>query len=303
MQENNWLKILIPHLALLGANIFYAINYTVAKWAMPDYILPNGFILLRVVSASMLFWLVSAFLGTEKIDKSDYLRFIACGLFGVAGNQLLFFKGLSLTTPISASVIMTTNPVLVLIVASIILKEKLSWFKIAGIAVALTGAVTLILNNANNALVEGQSSMLGNLYIFLNACSYGVYLVLVVPLMRKYKPLTVLKWVFTIGLIVVIPFGWQEFAAVEWTQLPTKAAWSMVYVVVGTTFLAYLLNIYAIKKVSPTVVSSYIYLQPVLASVFALILGADQLTMILILCASLIFSGVAMVSKKRSVKS
>ncbi len=262
-------KLVQAHIALFIVNVIYGANYIVAKGVMPDHVGPSGFILMRVSGAVALFWLVKSFV-KEKVARKDFLRLALCGLFGVAINQLLFFNGLNLTSPINSAIIMTSNPIMVLLLAAIIIKERITLQKMIGIVVGAGGAIALILGNSDT----GLSSQEGDLYILINSLSYGVYLVIVKPLMSKYQPLTVISWVFFFGLLFVTPFGLNQLMEVEWSALPTDIVWAIFYVVVATTFLAYLLNIYALKTVNPSVSSSYIYLQPVMASAFALLHAA-----------------------------
>lgn len=289
-----------PHFALFIANLIYGINYSVAKDVMPGYIEPFGFILCRAIGAGLLFWLFHRIFYNEKIERKDFGRLIICGFFGVAANQMLFFKGLNITTPINAAIIMTTNPVLVLLMASVILKELISLTKITGIILGLAGAIILILFKGD--LKISSETLPGDLMVLANAACYGVYLVLVKPLMHKYKPLTVIKWVFLFGFIFILPFGFGEFRAIEWSEMPLKIWMEVAFVVIGTTFFAYFLNIYALKKVTASVVSIYIYFQPVLAAVVALLMGKDSLDIIKITAAFLIFTGVYLVSKKNRHK-
>lgn len=293
-------------MALIGANLIYGINYSVAKSVMPTYIEPLGFILLRVIGALLLFWSLSLFTTRwEPIEKKDWGRIVLAGLFGVALNQMLFFKGLNLTQPINASIIMTTNPILVLIISAILLKERISLQKIVGISLGLVGAVLLILFKGgvdNPSISVGTDTALGDLLVLLNALSYGVYLVIVKPLMSKYKAVTVLKLVFLFGFCFVLPFGMGEFTAIEWSALPTEIIWAIVFVVVGTTFFSYLLNIYALQKVSSTSVSIYIYSQPFFATLVALSFGQDELTATKIVATALIFTGVYLVTMKKKAK-
>lgn len=284
------------HLALFGANLIYALNYGVAKDVMGDgYLLPFVFILFRAVGACLLFWGISFFGKKESIEKKDFGRLILGGVFGVAANQLMFFEGLSMTSEISASIIMTTNPILVLLMAAIFLKEKLRWKRILGIILGFSGAAYLILNNMESTRDENA---LGNLFIFLNAASYGIYLIIVTPLMKKYSPFTVIRWVFTFGLLFVIPFSVGQIEHINW-EMPTDIILKIGFVVVFTTFFAYVFNIYALKNVSPTVVSAYIYLQPFLTTLIALFLrDSDSLSVDKIISALLIFAGVYLVSQK-----
>ena len=293
-------KTTLAHISLFLANLIYAINYTFAKDVMPNFIQPSGFILLRVIGAITLFSLIYFLFVKEKVDRKDIIRLAICGIFGVAINQLFFFKGLNITTPINAAIIMTSNPVLVIIMSAIILHEKLNFRKGIGIALGLIGASTLILNGGD---VSGNTNfMLGNMFVFINAASYGLYLVLVKPLMQKYHPITVMFYVFGFGLMYVLPFGYTELLAVDWVSFPTIIIWEVLFVVVCTTVIAYLLNSSALKLLNPSTVSIYIYLQPVLATLFAIFRGSDSLDEMKIIAAVIIFVGVYLVSV-RSVKT
>ena len=287
-------KRLLAHIALFTANLIYGINYTVAKDVMADFIQPLGFIFLRVSGAVLLFWLCYRLFFYEKVVKNDLFKLALCGLFGVAINQMLFFEGLNLTTPINAAVIMVTNPILVLIMGAFLATEAITKRKILGIALGATGAISLI--TYGGAVELNSDHFWGNIMVLINAASYGVYLVLVKPLMQRYKPITVISWVFLFGFIYVIPFGWGEFQVIEWTSMPTDIIWKAAFVVICTTFMAYLLNIYGLKSLNPSTVSTYIYLQPVLASLVAIFAGSDSLSTIKIGAALIIFAGVYLVS-------
>ena len=274
-------KRLLAHLALFAANLIYGINYTVAKEVMPNYIEPLGFILVRVIGAVFLFWLSYAFFYYEKVKNSDLLKLAICGLFGVAINQMLFFEGLNLTTPINAAVIMVSNPILVLLLGIFLATERFSTKKGIGVALGALGAIVLITNGGQLSL--NNEHFWGNIMVFINASSYAAYLVLVKPLMQKYKPITVISWVFLFGILFVIPFG---------------ILLRVAFVVIGTTILAYLFNIYGLKTLNPSTVSTYIYLQPVLASIVAIIANSDSLDTTKIGSSILIFLGVYLVSHK-----
>ncbi|MGB2279310.1 MAG: DMT family transporter [Flavobacteriales bacterium] len=289
-------KRLLAHLALFAANLIYGINYTVAKEVMPDYIEPLGFILVRVTGAVVLFWLCYALFYYEKVKKGDLLKLAVCGLFGVAINQMLFFEGLNLTTPINAAVIMVSNPILVLLFGIFLATERFSTKKGIGVALGALGAIVLITNGGQVSM--NNEHFWGNIMVFINASSYAVYLVLVKPLMQKYKPITVISWVFLFGILFVIPFGWSDFQAIQWATMPSGILWRVAFVVIGTTFLAYLFNIYGLKTLNPSTVSTYIYLQPVLASIVAIMASSDSLDITKIGSSILIFLGVYLVSHK-----
>lgn len=292
------------HAAILGANLIYGLNYVVAKDVMPDFILPSGFILLRVSVACVLFFLLAQILNVKgSISRSDWPRLIICGFFGVAANQLLFFNGLNITTPINAGIIMTSNPILVLLGSAVILNELISKRKLLGVFLGLTGAVLLILYKSGSGAIElSLDTAAGDFMVFLNAACYAAFLVLIKPLMVKYNAITVIKYAFLVGLVFVLPFGFTELTQAQFTEMPPVIIAETVFVVFFTTFLAYLLNSFALTKAKPTTVSIYIYSQPVFAALFAVILGADAITGIKLVSAALIFSGVYLVSVPRKTK-
>ncbi|WP_417363064.1 DMT family transporter [Galbibacter sp.] len=283
-------------LAAFGASVIYGINHTVAKDVMPTHIQPFGFIMLRVSGAALLFWLVS-FLGPrEKIESKDWPRLAICALFGMVINMLMFFKGLSLSTPINSSVIATITPIFVFILSAIMIRERITIIRSIGILLGFAGALGLIFfsekiqHNAPNVT-------LGNILFIINAISYGIYLIIVKPLTTKYHAFTLMKWLFTIGIVVNIPFTITEFTAVQWTSLPWDAVWRMTYVVIGTTFSTYLLNIFALKQLKASTIGAFVYVQPLVGILFATMVGADKLTFLKMLCAATVFTGVYLVTR------
>jgi drug/metabolite transporter (DMT)-like permease len=284
-------------LAATAASVIYGINHTIAKDLMPYVIEPYGFIFLRISGAAVLFWLLSLFYPSEKIEKTDILRFIACGLFGMTINMLMFFKGLSLSTPINSSVVITLVPVILLIMSVVFLREKISWRKYLGIGLGLLGALFLIffgIKKQNNA----PNIPLGNVLFLVNATSYSIYLIIVKPLVEKYNSITLMKWFFLIAFVINFPIGLNEFTAVEWSQLPIETLYKLSFVVIGTTFFTYLFNIYALKQLQPSTIGAFIYLQPVIAVLFAILVGSDSITPIRSGAAILIFAGVYLSTRK-----
>lgn len=290
------------HLALLAVALIYSANYLIAKWVMPNPIGPNAFIVLRVSGALVLFLLVS-FKFLEIPNWRDIPIFLFCGLTGVATNQLFFFNGLSLTTPVNASIIMCTNPILVAILYFVGKKKWPSLMTASGILLGSIGALGIILLRAP---FEASANYLkGDLYILINSLSYGLYLTTAPRLMKKYKPITAITWVFACGLIFILPIGYSDASSIAWETLTPLHWMSLTFIIVAVTFLTYLLNIYALSKVSPTVTSAYIYLQPLMAGVFAFLFAGignqdhtASITVEKILFALLIFAGVYLVGKR-----
>ena len=291
-------KLVLAHLAMLTVALIYAANFTIAKPVMSGdtpYVKPFGFIMMRVIAATVLIWISHFLFVREKVESKDLFRLALCAVFGVAGNQLTFFYGLNLTTPINGALIMLTTPILVLILSLIIFGERLTWFKSSGILLGLCGASFLILSN-NSTAADAPNPALGNIFIGINAACYACYLVLVKPMMDKYSPFTTLKWVFLFGTIYVIPFGFNQMMEIEWKGMPNTILAAIVYVLVFVTFLTYVLNGAALGIVKPSVSSAYIYLQPLLASSIAVWAGKDSITWSMLFAALLIFAGVYLVS-------
>ena len=286
---------ILAHLALLAVALFYGGNYLIAKVVMNgQHIQPLGFVLLRVLAATGLFWLFASFLKSEPIARKDWRVFILCGLTGVAANQSLFFSGLHLTTPIHAALIMTTSPMVVLVFSYLIAKEPVTPKKILGLIIGCIGAVILV--TLGQSIETAPQALKGDLLVFLNGSSYALYLVLVKKLTSKYSPFTVVKWVFLFGLLFVTPVGFKQLASVEWTEFSLNIWLAVIYVLVCVTFLAYLLNIMALRRVNPSTVGIYIYLQPLFASVLSVIFIAESLSWPKVVAGILIFIGVYLVS-------
>jgi drug/metabolite transporter (DMT)-like permease len=296
------------HLALFFVNALYGANNIIAKDVMPTYLTPNVFIAFRVLGATFLFWLVSIFTKREKVERKDLVKLAICGVFGVAVNQLCFFHGLNHSSAINSGIIMTLNPIMVAIMAFFILKESLNSVKIIGIIIGATGAVFLALQSNGT---DG-STFFGDMLLFINALSYAIYLILVKPLMQKYSALTVTTYVFTFGAMYVLLFPQTllDFATIDFSAIPFDMWMRIVYVVVGVTFFTYLLTMYAMKYVSATVTSTYIYIQPVLVIVFAYLfyymgLSGDytkSITLSKITWMCVIFMGVYLVIRSEGIK-
>ncbi len=283
--------------ALFLVQLLYGFNYTFAKTVMNEgYVKPFGFVLLRVAGATLLFWLMSLFLPNEKIDKKDFFQLFLASVFGVFINMLLFLKGLEFTTPIHASTIMTITPIVILILSIFMLKERITSLKILGAIIGFIGA--LILTLYGQSARAADNILLGNLMIFLNAVSYSVYVILIKKLTAKYHPFTFIKWLFLFGLILVTPFGFSEVQEIQWQSFTPYVTFSVIFVVVGATFGTYLLNPLAISRLKASTVGIFIYLQPVIAGLFAILNGVDFVDAIKISAMLLIFLGVYFVSKK-----
>ncbi|MBU2907138.1 DMT family transporter [Arenibacter algicola] len=284
-------------LAALGATTIYGINHTIAKGVMPTYVKPFGFIFLRLLGASLLFWGISFFGPKEKLERRDWGRLLVCAFFGMGINMLSFFKGLDLSTPINSAVLITVTPILVVILSALFIKEKITLQRGIGVFMGLIGALALILFGAE-IRQDATNIPLGNLLFIVNATSYGLYLILVKKLLEKYHPFTLMKWMFGIGFIITLPITYSEFTEIQWSHLPAEALGAIAFVVIGTTFLTYLFNVFALTQLKASTVGVFMYLQPLIGIIFAIVAGKDHLTLVKFLAIVLVLIGVYLVSKK-----
>jgi drug/metabolite transporter (DMT)-like permease len=284
------------HLAVIGANIIFGTNYSVVKYLSPRLTGPFGLNLMRVCVTVVLFWLLFLIKpSVASIKRKDIARFILCGLTGVAINQLLFIKGLTMTSPIHASLLILATPIFITVLAVWFAKEKLTLFKLTGLLLGISGGVLLVLQKEQVNI--GSNILLGDILCTINAISYAIYFILVKPLMKEYSPVHVIRWVFTFGTVMVIPFGMGEFTQIDWSLFHLNEFIALAFVVLGATFFAYLFNIYGLTHLNPSVVGAYIYMQPVYAAIIAMIFLGETLTWQKIVAAVLIFSGVYLANR------
>jgi drug/metabolite transporter (DMT)-like permease len=287
------------HIALFLAQVIYALNYSIAKGLMPAYISPIALVFMRVMGAGLLFWIFSLFFKTQKVEKQDMKKMAWLALFGVVINQVFFIYGLSITTPINSSIIMISNPIIVMIFTLILLKERITWIKVSGLTFALIGALMILSLRGNFEL--GSQTIAGDLMTLINSASWAAFVVLVKPIMMKYNTITAMRWMFLFGCLYIIPIGLVDTLHTDWVGFNLHAVFALSFVVVMTTFAAYFLNIFGLQELSPNTVSAYIYLQPFLASLFAILLGGDRLTPIKLISGILIILGLYLVTKKPKI--
>jgi drug/metabolite transporter (DMT)-like permease len=285
--------LLLSFMALVGGA-----NYIIAKNVVPFYIGASGMIVIRVFTATILFIILDYFSKDKReIVKDDYWKIIACAFTGVVINQLFFFNGLAITSPINASLMMLVSPIVIMVFAVIILKEKVYWFNGLGIILGVTGALLLIFSNNNLSTYKGSN--LGDLYIFINAISWGLYVILAAPLMQKYNPFKLLKWTFGIGFIFVLPVGFRQFMLINIDSF-TGIVWaSFTFVLVFATYIAYYIHTAVLKYISPSISGVYVYFQPLIAAIIAVTFGVDTFTYLKVFAGLLIFIGVFLVGNKK----
>ena len=284
-------------LAALGGTTIYALNHTIAKDVMPTYVRGFGFIMIRLIGGTALFWAVSLFLPKQPIAREDFRHFVRAAFLGMSINMLAFFKGLEYSTPINSTVIITTTPIMVFLFSAILLKEQMVRYRLIGVFLGFLGALSLILLNQHTSL-NAPNIVLGNFLFVVNASVYGLYMIYVKPLTEKYNIIHLLKWLFLLGLFISSPFALPEFLEVDWQQIPLMIIWRIGFVVLGTTFLTYLLMMYAIRHLRATTLSVFTYIQPIMGILFALAVGADQMNATKWLAVGLVLIGVYLVTKR-----
>lgn len=285
------------HAILLTGNFLFGVAVVAIKHITPSVMQPIALNVFRASIALILFWTMFLFKPSKaSINKKDIPLFIVCAATGVAINQILFVQGTSLTSPIHAALLLLVTPIVITIIAAWLLKEKITINKAAGLILGIAGASILILIK-NYA--DKESTMLGDFLIIINAISYAFYLVLVRPLMKTYSPIHVTRWVFLFGAIMIIPLGIKDVLQINWSMLMWHHWAALAFSVIGATFLSYLFVMYGLEKLGSTVTGTYMYTQPVFATIASIILFNEKLTLTKIIAAILIFCGVYLVNKKR----
>ena len=291
-------------LALLsagGATMIYGLNHTIAKEVMPDHVGAFAFIFIRTSGATILFWFASLFFPFEKIDKKDYLKFFITALLGMCLNMLSFFKGLELSTPVNSGIFATTNPIIILCLSYFFLQEKIGVKKFIGITLGFIGALILVLQGTENSL-RAPNVPLGNFLFLLNSIFFSSFIIMVKPLTQKYSTITIMKWLFLMGFFMNLPVTSFEFSEINWINMPFAAIWRIIFVLLGTTFLTYILNLFALKNLQASTVGAFAYAQPVIAISFAIFSGNDYISLERGLACLSIIVGVYLVSQKPNFK-
>lgn len=284
-------------LAAIAATTIYGINHTLAKGVMPHYVTPFGFIFLRVVGAALLFWGISVFGPRETIERKDWGRMLVAALLGMVINMLSFFKGLELSTPINSAVLVTISPIIVVLLSAFFLKERITWNKGLGIALGFIGALALVLFGAE-LRQDAPNIPFGNFLFIVNATAYGSYLIVAKKLVAKYHPFTLMKWLFTIAVVINFPLTITDFLLIDWQTMPLWAYGIIAFVIIGTTFMTYLFNVFAMTELKASTIGAFIYVQPLFGILFALFTGKDSLTTVKVGAALLVLFGVYLASKK-----
>jgi len=290
------------HIAVLIANFFFGAAVAAVKHITPNVMQAFAVNAIRVSVALVLFWILFLFKPTNaSIQKKHIPRFLICAICGVVINQIFFIKGASLTSPIHTSLLALSTPIAITIIAAWLLKERLTVYKILGLILGISGAATLVLSK--NLDSNASNMLLGDVMIMVNAVSYAFYLVLVRPLMQAYSAIHVTRWVFLIGALFIIPIGWNDFTQIQWQIFNWTHWFALSFVVIGATFIAYLFIVYGISTLGASTTGTYVYTQPVFATITALLIFNEHLNLVKIVAASLIFSGVFLANFKKESKT
>ena len=291
-------SILKAHLALIGTNVFFAINYSIIKYLINNHFAGAlGINLIRVTVCMILFWVLFLFRKEKTyFQKKDLKRIVICALTAIALNQLLFIKGLSYTMAIHASLLTLISPILITLMAARMLKEKITGTKLIGLLLGIFGAVLLVTRKSGGG--EGDNILLGDAMIILSAFMYSVYFIAAKPLMDKYKPIAITRWIFTFGFFMTLPLCIHDFSQIQWQQFGGNEWLLLLQVVVPGTFFAYVFNLYGIKVLSASTAGTYIYSQPIFAVIIAVIFLKESFSIYQLIAGVLIFAGVYLSTRK-----
>lgn len=290
-------KNLHGHLFALTANVMWGLMSPIGKSALEEFS-AISVTTFRMVGAAAAFWILSMFCKQEHVDHKDMLKIFFASLFALVFNQGVFIFGLSMTSPIDASIVTTTLPIVTMIVAAIYLKEPITNKKVLGIFVGAMGALILIMSSQVGS--NGNGSLIGDLLCLVAQISFSIYLTVFKGLTQRYSAVTINKWMFVYASLCYIPFSCGNISTIEWASIPTIAYAEVLYVVLGGSFLAYLCIMTAQKILRPTVVSMYNYMQPIVATIAAIIMGMGSFGWQKGLAIALVFLGVYIVTQSKS---
>lgn len=292
-------KSLKGHIAIVAANIIFGLNTPISKNVLQEYLSPYSLTFLRMAGACSIFWLLSLFLKREKVAPKDLFFIFLAAMFGIFINQFSFIQGLAITSPVNAALIITATPILTMLVSFIFLREPITAKKAGGVFMGATGAVLLVVTS--HSVAGGFSGNIwGDIFCFVSCLAYATYLTAFKWLIDRYHPVTLMRWMFLFATAVSLPFCYPSISQVDYASLPPAAYLEIAYVVVGATFVAYLLIPIGQKALRPTILSMYNYLQPIIATAIAIAIGQGSFDYLKGISAALIFAGVYLTIKSKS---
>lgn len=291
---------------MLGANSMWGLMSPISKFIMlTGAVSPLVVTDLRITGAMILFWIASLFQKPEHVSHKDLARLFGAALLGIVLNQGCFLFGVSLTSPGDASIITTSMPLWAMVLAALILKEPITGKKVLGIAAGATGALMLILgsNSAKTSTMSASNyAIWGDLLVLSAQFCYAMYIVVYKDFVNKYSLVTIMKWMFTYSFICVLPFSYSDLMSAHWAALHATEIAGLAFVVVGATFLSYMLIVVGQKHLRPTVAGMYNYVQPIVSCLVAVLWGMDSFNIIKGIAVVFIFGGVYLVTISRSRK-
>jgi len=288
------------HLAIAGTYIIFGLNIVFCKEiANNDVVSPIVLFTLRAIGASLLFWLLSLFSPREKLDYGDMLKIALASFVGLFVPQLTFLMAITMATPIDTALIGTLGPIFTMFFAFFFLKEPITAKKAGGVALSFAGVLFLIYNSVHAGGVSATSAM-GIVLLLVNSLSFSLYLGVFRPLISKYSVVTFMKWMFLFALLMSLPFSAGGLISTDYATIPVNVRWEIGYLIFFATFVAYFLIPYGQKRLRPTLVSMYAYLQPVIAAAVSVWVGMDVVTWQKLSATVLIVAGVVLVSRSRA---
>ena len=299
MEKNNNL---VGHLACFTAYAIFGVNIVVCKdLTSGGAISPLAIFTIRSLGAGALFWLLSLFTPQEKVDKGDYIKILAASFLGFFLTQLTFLKAIPDITPMHCSIISALTPIYTMFIAAVVLKEPITLKKGGGVLLSLFGILFLIMNNAHSG-GAAESKLQGILLMILNGLSFALYLGIFRPVIMKYSVVTVMKWIFLFSVMMSLPFSFREVFSFNWIHIPQIQLLELGFLVLLATFVCYFLIPVGQKRIRPTLVSMYSYVQPIIATVISICIGMDTVTWQKVLAAAMVFAGVFVVSRSRAAR-
>lgn len=287
------------HLACFTAYAIFGINIIICKDLTGGHLIsPIAIFTLRSIGAGLMFWILSLFLPQEKVDKKDYLKIFAAAFLGYFVTQLTFLMAIPDVTPMHCSIVSSMSPIYTMFIAALVLKEPVTWKKVGGVILSLSGILFLIFSNASSSGVT-ESKLSGILLMVLNSLSFSLYLGIFKPVIAKYSVVTFMKWIFLFSALMSLPLSFKEVVSLSWIHIPSAQMWELGFLIVFATFVSYFLIPFGQKRIRPTLVSMYSYIQPIIATAISIILGMDIVTWQKILAAIMVFAGVFVVSRSR----
>lgn len=287
-------------IAVLLGNFFFGTSVIAVKQISPVLVPAIALTGIRVGVVCLLFWIMFLIKPINTgFQKKDYWRLFICGVLGITCNQTFSMIGMSMTSPIHASLLVLTTPITISLFAAWFLKERWNTFKILGLCLGITGGAVLVFSRDLSAHASAEQST-GDLFVILGAVCYSSYIILVKPLMAKYSAVHILQWIFLFGAFFSIPIGWNDIQGIQWHLFSLTNWLCMSYVVIGATFLAYQLMNFGIKKLGASVTGSYIYTQPFFATFASVLIFEEQINLSKMLAALMIITGVFLTNFKNA---